>query len=102
MKNVKIENVGFNPVQKLHANEFLKYRKYTMARNTKQIHKDFPLDPKNMTTRLIFHYIPFNVTIHIYTFPSIHKPQSINLGLEHNSSSLDRIYKIPCKENHHA
>ena len=31
------------------------------------MHKDFPLDPKTGTTRLIFHYIPLNVTIHIYT-----------------------------------
>ena len=50
-------------------------------------------------TSLIFHYIPFSVTTHIYTCRSIHKPQSINPGLEHNYSSLDRIYKITRAEN---
>ena len=42
---------------------------------------------------MIFHYIPFSVTTHIYTCRNIHKPQSINPGLEHNRSSLYRIYK---------
>ena len=51
-------------------------------------------------TSLIFHYIPFSVTTHIYTCRSIHKPQSVNPGLEHNHSSLDRIYKILGAENH--
>ena len=51
-------------------------------------------------TSLIFHYIPFSVTTHIYTCRSIHKTQSINPGLENNHSSLDRIYKIPGVENH--
>jgi len=35
------------------------------------MHRDFPLDPKTETTSLIFHYIPINVTIHIYTCRSI-------------------------------
>ena len=51
-------------------------------------------------TSLIFHYTPFSVTTHIYTCRRIHKSQSINPGLEHNHSSLDRIYKIPRAENH--
>ena len=38
-----------------------------MAIKTKQIHRDFPLDPKTGTTILTFHYVPFNVTIHVYT-----------------------------------
>ena len=43
------------------------------------MHKDFPLDPKIGTTSLIFHYVPFNVTIHIYTCRSIqyHGPKTI-------------------------
>ena len=45
----------------------------------KHIHMDFPLDPKTGTTSLIFLYIPFNVTIHIYTCLSIqyHGPKTI-------------------------
>ena len=51
-------------------------------------------------TSLIFHYISFSVTMHIYTCRSIHKPQSINPGLEHTRSSLDQIYKILGAKNH--
>ena len=38
-----------------------------------------PLDPKIGTTSLIFHYVPFNVIIHIYTYRSIqyHGPKTI-------------------------
>ena len=35
------------------------------------MHRDFPLDPKTGTTSLIFHYVSFNVTIHIYICRSI-------------------------------
>ena len=73
-----------------------------MVRNTKQTCRGFPHDPITKTTRLIFHYIPFNVKIHIYTCQRIHKPQSIKHGLEDNNSSLDRIYKIQWVENHHS
>ena len=43
------------------------------------MHRDFFLDPKTRTTSLIFHYVPFNVTIHIYTCRSIqyHGPKTI-------------------------
>lgn len=73
-----------------------------MARKKKQIHKYFPLDTKTETTILIFHYVLFNVTTHIYACQNIYKPQFIIPGLEHNRSSLNRIYKIPWAENHHA
>jgi len=101
-----IGDVGFNPIHKLPAKEFLKQKLYNLE-NMKQIHRDFPLDLKTGTTRLIFHYVPFNVTIHIYTCRSIHKPQPVNPGLEHNCSShncssLDWIYKILWEENHDA
>jgi len=40
--------VGFHPVYK------------------KEIHKDFPLDPKTGTTRLIFHYMGLSMLQYIY------------------------------------
>jgi len=83
--------VGVNHVHKLPTNEFLKNIKYTIARNEKQIDIYFPLDPRTETTRSIFHYIPFNVTIHIYKCGSIHKHQSISPRLEHGCSPLDHI-----------
>jgi len=96
--------VGFNPIWKLPTNEFLKAENKNgeSIKHKTYIHRDFLFDPKTGTTRLIFHYTPFNVTIHIYTCWSIHKPQSINPGLEHNHSSLDWIYKIPWTEKYHA
>jgi len=62
-------SVGFKPVQKLPAYEFLnKENKQCESRTHKtHMHRYFPLDPKTDTTSLIFHYVPFNVTIHIYT-----------------------------------
>jgi len=70
---------------------------------------NFPLDPKTGTTIFLsmlqcynWDYIPFNVTIHIYTCQRIHKAHSINPGLEHNLHSVDHIYKIPWAKNHHA
>ena len=76
-----IPNVGFNLVHKLLANEFLKQKnkQWREHKHKTHIHIDFTLDPKTGTTGLIFHYIPFNVTIHIYTCQIIHKPQSITL-----------------------
>ena len=73
--------VGFNPVQELPAYEFLnKENKQCESITYKtHMHRDFPLDPKTGTTSLIFHYVPFNVTIHIYTCRSIqyHGPKTI-------------------------
>ena len=42
-------------------------------------HRVFSLDPKTGTTNLIFHYVPFNVTIHNYTCQIIqyHGPKTI-------------------------
>ena len=61
--------VGFNCVQKLLANELLtqKIHNVESIKHKTNIHKYFTLDPKTGTTIMIFHYIPFNVTIHIYT-----------------------------------
>lgn len=53
------------------------------------------MEPKNGKTGLIFHYIPCNVTIHYIHTEAFINPQSINLGLEHNCSSFDWMYKIP-------
>ena len=66
-------NVGFNPVQKLPAYEFLNKENNQCESITHKthIHRDFPLDPKIGTISLIFHYVPFNVTIHINTCRSI-------------------------------
>ena len=98
------QTVGFNPVQKLLTYELKKQKINNGESITHKtnIHRDFPLDPKTGTTRVIFHYVPFNVTIHIYACRSIHKPQFINPRLEHNHSSLDWIYKIPWIEDHRA
>ena len=65
--------VGFNPVQKLPAYEFLnKENKQCKSITHKtHMHRYFSLDPKTGTTSLIFHYVPFNVTICIYTCRSI-------------------------------
>ena len=73
--------VGFNPVQKLLADKFLNKENKECESITHKIHmhRYFPLDPETGTTSLIFHYVPFNVTIHIYTCRSIqyHGPKSI-------------------------
>jgi len=61
-----IPNLGFKIVQKSPANKFLKQENTQWLEHKKNIHGYFPLDPKIGTTRLIFNYIPFNVTIHIY------------------------------------
>ena len=75
-----IISVGFNPVQKLPAYEFLnkESKKCESITHKTHMHRDFPLDPKTGTTSLIFHYVPFNVTIHIYTCRSIqyHGPKN--------------------------
>jgi len=72
--------VGFNPVQKLPAYEFLnkENKQCESITHKTHMHRDFSLDPKTGTTSLIFHYIPFNVTIHIYTCRSIqyHGPKN--------------------------
>ena len=47
---------------------FFSCNTHTMVINTKQIHRDFPLDTKIGITRLICHYAPFNVTISIYIY----------------------------------
>jgi len=92
--------VGFNPVQKLPAYEFLnkENKQCESITHKTHIHRDFPLDPKTGTTSLIFHYVPFNVTIHIYTCRSIqyHGPKSIM------SNTMDRkpSCPIPWTENH--
>jgi len=39
-----ILNVGLNPVQKLPTNKFLKNRKYTMVRSTKQTNRNFSMN----------------------------------------------------------
>ena len=72
-KTTLIPNIGFNPVQKLPVYEFLnkENKQWESITHKTHMHRDFPLDPKTRTTRLIFHYIPFNVTIHIYTCRSI-------------------------------
>ena len=92
--------VGFNPVHKLPAYEFLnkENKKCESITHKTHMHRDFPLDPKTETTILIFHYVPFNVKIHIYTCRSIqyHGPKSIA------SNTMDRkpsSPKIMC-ENH--
>ena len=75
-----VEAVGFNPVQKLPAYEFLnkENKQCESITHKTHMHRDFSLDPKTGTTSLIFHYIPFNVTIHIYTCRSIqyHGPKN--------------------------
>jgi len=92
--------IGFNPVQKLPAYKFLNKENKQCERITHKthMHRDFPLDPKTETTSLIFHYVPFNVTIHIYTCRSIqyHGPKSIA------SNNVDRkpSHPIPWTENH--
>lgn len=65
-------HVGFNPTHKLSKNGLLKQKININERikHKTNIHKDFPLDPKNVTTSLIFHSIPFNVTTHIYIYMS--------------------------------
>ena len=72
--------VGFNPVQKLPAYEFLnkENKQCESITHKTHMHRDFSLDPKIGTTSLIFHYVPFNVTIHIYTCRSIqyHGPKN--------------------------
>ena len=79
-KTALIPNVGFNPVQKLPAYEFLnkENKQCESITHKTHMHRDFPLDPKTRTTSLIFHYIPFNVTTHIYTCRSIqyHGPKN--------------------------
>ena len=75
-----ILHVGFNPVQKLPAYEFLnkENKQCESITHKTHMHRDFSLDPKTGTTSLIFHYFPFNVTIHIYTCRSIqyHGPKN--------------------------
>ena len=72
------KSVGFNPVKKLFANEFLKIenKNNKSIKHKTNIHRDFPLDPKTRTTSLIFHYIPFNVTTHTHIY--IHVEAFIN------------------------
>ena len=88
MHNINFISVGFNPVQKLPAYEFLnkENKQCESITHKTHMHRDFPLDPKTGTTSLIFHYVPFNVTIHIYTCRSIqyHGPKSIA------SNTMDR------------
>ena len=57
------------------------------------MHKNFPLDPKTRTTSLTFHYIPFNVTIHIYTCRSIqyHGLKTIGRFAQPNIGSKKKI-----------
>ena len=95
--------VGFNPVQKLPAYEFLnkenkQCESITHKTHKTHMHRDFPLDPKTRTTSLIFHYVPFNVTIHIYTCRSTqyHGLKSIT------SNTMDRkpSRPIPWTKNH--
>jgi len=52
-----VENVSFNYVQKLPANEFLKQKNIQWQEHKTNIHRNFPLDPKTRNTILIFHYI---------------------------------------------
>ena len=72
--------VGFNPVQKLPAYELLnkENKQCESITHKTHMHRDFLLYPKTGTTSLIFHYFPFNVTIHIYTCRSIqyHEPKN--------------------------
>jgi len=90
------KSVGFNPVQKLPAYEFLnkENKQCESITHKTHMHRDFPLDPGTGTTSLIFHYIPFNVRIHIYTRRSIqyHGPKSIA------SNTMDRKPSRP--KNH--
>jgi len=92
--------VGFNIVQKLPTYKFLnkENKQCESITHKTHTHKDFPLDPKTGTTSLIFHYVPFNVTIHIYTCRSIqyHGPKSIA------SNTMDEkpSRPIPWTENH--
>ena len=72
------------------------HRKYKKINNIERIkhktdiHRDFPLDPKSRLPAWIL-IIFVLVLEHIYTCWSINKPQSINLGLEHNRTSLDHV-----------
>jgi len=51
-------SVGFNPVQKLLASEFLnkENKQCESITHKTHMHRDFSLDPKTGTTSLIFHY----------------------------------------------
>ena len=79
-KITSLVSIGFNPVQKLPAYEFqnTKNKQCESITHKTHIHRGFPLEPKTRTTNLIFHYVPFNVIIHIYTCRSIqyHGPKN--------------------------
>jgi len=75
--NVLIIYEGFNLVQKLPTNKFLKKQKIYNGLNRKIYIKIFLLEPITRKTRLIFHYLPLNVTIHyihaeVFINPLIH------------------------------
>ena len=68
---VHLEICGINSCGEIRSQK-MENKQWKEHKHKTHVRIYFPLDHKIGTNRLIFHYIPFNVTIYIYIYMSKH------------------------------